>query len=70
MEENEQALINASVRDLIPMLISNKELCHVRQSSFDHYVSETGEIFQVQVTVTRDESEFLDFLETEALSNY
>lgn len=68
--DNEKLLLQYSAGDLIPMLADNKKLLHVRQSSFDYYNKETEEHFQVHVMVTRDEKDFLDFLQTEEMSRY
>lgn len=63
-------LLNYSAGDLIPMLAANKKLLHVRQNAFVWYNPETKEEYQVHVTVTRNESDFLEAFETEEMSAY
>jgi hypothetical protein len=63
-------LLEFSAGDLIPMLLKKKKLIHVRQAAFDWYDPKTKETVQVQVTVTRSESDFLKPFETEELSSF
>ncbi len=70
LDKNSKDLLEFSAGDLIPMLAKNKKLQHVRQSAFDYYNPETKEHYQVHVLVTRDESDFLEFLQTEEMSAY
>ena len=63
-------LLEYSAGDLIPMLEAEKELLHVKQSAFEYYSAETEEVFQVHVTVTRSESDFLEFMQIEHLAPY
>jgi hypothetical protein len=64
----EKDLLNFSAADLIPMLNEKTKLLHVKQTAFQYYSEKTKEIFQVQVTVTRDETAFLDDFTTEEMS--
>lgn len=70
LDENSKKLLECSAGDLIPMLGNNKKLLHVRQSAFGYFNHETKEQYQVHVLVTRDESDFLEFLQTEQMSRY
>jgi hypothetical protein len=63
-------LLQYSAGDLIPMLAADKKLLHVRQSAFTWYNPDTKEEYQVHVTVTRDESDFLEPFQTETMSAY
>lgn len=56
--------------DLIPMLEDNSDLLHVKQNAFDYYSEKNKEFFQIQVTVTRSQSDFLDFLQVEEMSEF
>lgn len=70
LNESEKSLLMFSAGDLIPMLQDNRDLLHVKQGAFDCYIPETGETYQVQVTVTRDQNDFLEPFETEEMSGY
>jgi hypothetical protein len=70
LNDSEKSLLQFSAGDLIPMLRNNPDLLHVKQGAFDCYLSETGETFQVQVTVTRDQNDFLEPFQTEEMSSY
>lgn len=70
-------LSNANVQELklsvilmLPMLIENPKLLHVKQAPFGIYNKERSEFFQVQVILTRDSNSFLDAFETEELTAY
>jgi len=63
-------LLQYSAGDLIPMLAANKKLLHVRQNAFVWYNPYTKEEYQVHVTVTRNESDFLEAFQTEEMSTY
>jgi hypothetical protein len=69
LNQNEKDLLNFSAGDLIPMLEENTELSHVKQKAFDYYDSKAKQIYQVQVTVTRNESDFLEDFQTEEMAN-
>lgn len=70
LSPDQASLLNATIQDLLHQIKEpeNSELKHVRQSAFDMYLPEKGETVQVHVTITRDENDFLDFLETECMS--
>ena len=70
LSPDQSNLLNATILDLVHQITDpeNAELKHVRQSAFDMYLKETGETVQVHVTVTRDENDFLEFLQTECMS--
>jgi|GEM_PF-6587979 len=70
LNDSEKSLLLFSAGDLIPMLKENPKLVHVKQGAFDCYIPQTKETFQVQVTVTRCESDFLEPFETEEMSQY
>lgn len=50
------------------MLEADVNFLHVKQTAFQHYCKKTNEFFHVQVTVTRNESDFLEGLEIEEMS--
>ncbi|SEI39702.1 hypothetical protein SAMN05216327_101220 [Dyadobacter sp. SG02] len=70
LRENQEILLKQTVINLLKEIQdpANSELLHMRQSAFDMFLPETNDSVQVQVTVTRDENDFLDFLETECMS--
>jgi len=70
LNKSEKELLEFSAGDLIPELAKNPNLQHVRMSAFDYYNPQTKEYYQVHVLVTRDESDFLEFLQTEEMSAY
>lgn len=70
LNDSEKSLLQFSAGDLIPMLQAKKKLLHVKQGAFDCYIPETGETYQVQVTVTRDQKDFLEPFQTEEMSGY
>lgn len=70
LDQNSKDLLEFSAGDLIPALAKNMKLQHVRMMAFGHYNEQTKEHFQVHVLVTRDESDFLDFLQVEEMSAY
>ena len=70
LDKNSKDLLEFSAGDLIPVLAKNKKLHHVKMSAFDYYNPETKEQYQVQVLVTRNENDFLGFLQTEEMSEY
>ena len=63
-------LLEFSAGDLIPMLEKNKKLHHVRQQAFEYYSEKNKEFYQIHVTVTRNESDFLEPFQTEEMSEY
>lgn len=69
LRQTEKDLLEFSAGDLIPMLENDKKLLHVRQGAFEHY-SAGGELFQVHVIVTRNESDFLEPFQTEEMNGY
>lgn len=62
--------LKLSVIVMLPMLIENPKLLHVKQAPFGIYNKERNEFFQVQVTLTRDDNSFLEAFETEELTQY
>lgn len=70
LRQTEKDLLQFSAGDLIPMLQEKTKLHHVKQTAFQHYCEMTKEFFQVQVIVTRNESDFLDDFVTEEMSGY
>lgn len=68
--DTEMDLLTYSAGDMIPMLEKDKKLIHVKQQAFDYYSEKTGEIYQVQVLVTRDGHDFLDAFQTEEMYGY
>jgi len=70
LDNSATTLLIVTAGDLIPMLRNAPDLIHVRQSAFDYYDKENDEHWQVQITVTRKESDFLEFLQTEEMSEY
>ena len=70
LNEDSKKLLEFSAGDLIPMLADNKKLQYVKQSAFDYYNDKTKEHFQIQVLVTRHESDFLEAFQIEEMSEY
>ena len=70
LNDTEKQLLMFSAGDLIPMLKDNQQLRHVKQNAFEYYDAATKKIFQVQVTVTRNKSDFLEPFQTEEMSSY
>jgi hypothetical protein len=70
LRQTEKDLLNISAGDLIPMLEKKTKLLHVKQTAFQHYCKKTKEFFHVQVTVTRNPSDFLGDFTTEEMSEY
>jgi len=70
LNETEVKLLIFSAGDLIPELLSNKDLIYVKQSAFDYYDPESKEAIQVQILVTRSESDKLEPFQTEEMSTY
>ena len=68
LSQNKKALLKGTVKDLLASIVYNEELSHVRQSAFDSFITETKEQVQVHVIVTRNQNDFLDFLETEEMT--
>lgn len=65
LSKDEKSLLEISVKDLIKRLTENSRIAYVKQSAFDYWSKESIEQFQIQVTVTREESDFLDPFQTE-----
>lgn len=70
LNQSEKDLLLFSAGDLIPMLKDNEELDHVKQTAFEHYDADSKQTYHVQVTVTRNESDFLEPFQTEEMKNY
>lgn len=70
LDKSAKDLLEYTAGDLIPKLGADKELHHVKQSAFDYYNEKTKEHYQVQVLVTRCESDFLEFLQVEEMTAY
>lgn len=70
LQPNHEILLKQTTEDLLKQIQEpeNSELRHVRQSAFDMFLPETNDSVQVHITVTRDETDFLDFLQTECMS--
>ena len=63
-------MLEFSAGDLIPMLEKKKKLLHVRQKAFQYYSEKNKEFYEVHVTVTRNENDFLEDFTTEEMSGY
>lgn len=70
LKTTEKNLLEFSAGDLIPILEEKKKLQHVKQMAFEYYSEKNKEIYQIQVTVTRHESDFLEPFQTEEMSGY
>jgi hypothetical protein len=70
LRKTEKDLLQFSAGDLIPRLEEKPNLHHVKQTAFQYYCEKTKEFFQVQVIVTRNESDFLEDFVTEEMSKY
>jgi hypothetical protein len=67
LKQSEIELLKMSASALIAHLKEWKDLLHAKQTAYEFYCRETNETFHVQVSVTRDETEFLDAFQTEEL---
>lgn len=65
INKTNKTLLEISASELIPMLSANKTLIAVKQGAFDYFNKETEEHFQVQVVVTRRQSDFIEAFVTE-----
>lgn len=70
LNDNQKILIEMTVKDLIKDITEDPELLYVRKAAFGYFITENNEAVQVQVTVARDESEFLDFFQTEGVTAF
>ena len=70
LRQSEKDLLQFSAGDLIPMLEEKTKLYHVKQTAYQYYSEKTKEFFDVQVTVTRNEGDFLEAFITEEMSSY
>ena len=70
LQPNHEIFLKQAAEDLIKQIQEpeNLGLSHVRQSAFDMFLPETNDSIQVQITVTRDENDFLEFGQTECMS--
>lgn len=70
LTENQKLLLASTISELSTEIQNpdNSDLRHVRQCAFDLFLPDTNESVQVQITITRDESDYLGFLETEHMS--
>ena len=69
-EENEITLLTITAKDLIKKLKEEKDLIHLRETAYMVYSEETKEEFQVQITVTRRQSDFLEPFQTENMREW
>lgn len=60
LDENSIKLLEFTAGDLIPILESKPDLAYVQETAFAHYSELNNEELQVQITVTRVKSDFLD----------
>lgn len=70
LSPNELSLIQISAVELSEMLTERTDLLHVKQVAYSHYSKETDEEFQVQITVTRSKTDFLDAFQTEEMRSH
>ena len=70
IDENGKFLLLKSAEELIKELSANDKLSHVKQTAFEHYDKKRKETVHVQVTVTRDENDFLEPFQTEEMKRY
>jgi hypothetical protein len=70
MTADEAKLIEISVKELCANLQDRPELDHMKQCAFEYWAKDTGEEFQVQITVTRRKSDFLDAFQTEEMQSH
>lgn len=70
LSDDQKFLLEKTTIDLVEMMKEeeNLELCSIKQYAYEMYDSASGQTWQVQITVTRDESDFLDFLQSECMS--
>lgn len=67
LKATETALLDVTVRDLVPELTKMPTLRHVRQMAFEYYDPELNQNYQVHVLVTRDQDDFLEPFQTEEM---
>lgn len=68
INETNVSLLAISAGEMLAELPMRPELRHLRQNAFDYYNENTKEYYQVHVTVTRDEGDFLEAFQTEEMS--
>jgi len=68
--DTEINLLKVSAGDLIQALQAEENhVLNVKQTAFEYYDDKSGQVFQVQLTVTRSEHEFIPFFTTEVTSS-
>lgn len=65
----ELSLLEMTTKDLLKEIQENPTASHVKQKAFQHLTIKNEEI-QIQITVTRDESDFLEDFQTEVMNSY
>jgi hypothetical protein len=70
MSDDEKFLLQKTTEDLVKEMRNpdNSQLSHVKQYAYEMWDSDSGQTWQVQITVTRDEADFLGFLQIECMS--
>jgi len=64
LSETEIDLLRISAKELCEMLLKNPEISTVQQSAYRFYTGDDNPEFEVQVTVTRKQSDFIKPLQT------
>jgi len=68
LESQSLNLLKLTTENLMVMLSQDNSLKHVRQNAFDDLIGD--ENIQIHVLVTRDNDDFLEFLQTEEMREY
>ncbi len=64
VSEMEIDLLRISAKELCEVLLKNPQISTVQQSAYRFYTGDDNPEFEVQVTVTRNENNFIRPLET------
>jgi len=63
--ETQSELLHRSVKELVKELSANADFSQVKQMAFGYYNQPTKENFEIQITVTRIEDDFMDPISVE-----
>ena len=67
--KTELTLLEITTKNLLKQIEENPTSIHVKKKAFQFLTSEDEEI-QIQITITRDEGDFLDDFQTEVMNTY
>lgn len=66
----EKDLLEGSTKKLLEYLEDEEDVIHFKEMAFGYYSNKTKEEFQVQIIVTRNNSDFLEAFEIEEMKSY